>query len=118
MKNKKVISKLILILFTIQFFSCNSNSANSNKNTKSTISISDDDIIAKAWFIGGAYSITFMSDHTYKIVLNQTSSCYGEGKWFIENNKINLGANDSRCETGRNLQGLYSYSQLSPMYPN
>lgn len=115
---KKTTNYFLLFLFTSQFFSCTSNTTNSKNNNSNIISISDDDIIAKAWFIGGAYSITFMSDHTYKIVLNQTSSCYGEGKWFIENNKINLGANDSRCETGRNLQGLYSYSQLSPMYPN
>ena len=98
----------IFLLSSFMFFSC----ADSNPQNKI---IKDSDIIAKAMTLKG-YDIRFVSNHTYIIVQIPAASCYGEGTWNIENNKINLSANDSRCETGQNLEGTYSYSDFQFQY--
>jgi hypothetical protein len=74
-------------------------------------SLNEKDLVGKTFSIDGYHNIEFKSSTRYSIY-QRPLSCGGEGNWYIEDNKIILGTNDSGCESTRRIRGTYERSQL------
>jgi len=73
--------------------------------------VTEEDLVGNTFDLDTFHRIKFKSSTRYWIY-QRPLNCGGEGNWSIQNGKIILGPNDSRCESTRGMTGTYEYSQL------
>ena len=96
---------LFLLLFVLPFLlSCGEDSTMEREKTAQ-------DFVGKTFEIDAYHMIEFKTESSYWIYQKQLS-CGGDGYWSIENGKILLGPNDSRCESTRKIQGSFEMSKF------
>lgn len=74
--------------------------------------LKEEDLIGKTFDLDTYHRIQFKTSTRYWIY-QKPLSCGGEGNWSIQDEKIVLGPNDSRCESTRGKNGSYTFSELN-----
>jgi hypothetical protein len=109
----------IILLTSLVFMSCNNSGTEEDivGNTSypdpyQNNSVTEEDLVGKTFDLDSYHRIEFKSSQRYHIY-QRPLNCGGDGNWSILDGKIVLGLNDSQCESTREINGTYEYSQFN-----
>lgn len=74
--------------------------------------LSESDLEGKTYYLGNYHYVEIEPNNKYEIYQKTSKSsfaksCYGEGKYTIEDGYVVLGPNDSNCGSTQNMSGKY-----------
>lgn len=69
------------------------------------------DFVGRTFDLDSYHRIEFKTESRYWIY-QKPLNCGGDGNWSIQNDKIILGLNDSRCESTSKINGAYEMSNF------